>query len=109
MRYRWFAEKEGEDEREEDLQEKPEPSSDGKKRRALSRMELFGTLLSVAVLLYGMAVEDVPIIYFSLAFLVHELRSFAVLLGEPAGTFLGNMLRSLSIVLFLGAFFLTFF
>ncbi len=110
MRYRWFdvdgteKEKPGMPRRTE-RQEEPAPV---KKPRG-ARGELVGILLTVVVLLYGVATEDLPIIYLAMAFLVYEMRPFAMLLKAPVGPFLGNLLWGFSIALFFGAIFMAFF
>lgn len=102
LRYRWFAkDEEREDELGQPRQRMPiVPAKDPSTR--MKRGERAGLALSVVVLLYGAAVQDVPIVFVALAFLLYELRRFTYLLG-PRGEFLSNLLQGFSIVMFLGA------
>ena len=109
MRYRWFDEGEGDGKSEPPSTAKDPFSPAGVKKRILAREELIGGLLAVVVLVYGMATGDIPILFLALAFLAHGMRSFTKYLGKSAGPFLSNVLKGLSLALFVGAVFLAFF
>ena len=110
MRYRWFDE----EERKRKGRMPPETAEDvtmgaqRMRKRRVARMELFSAILAVVLFLYGLVMEDLPLLYLSAAFLLNAIRPFAPLLGEPIGPFLANLLWGFSIALFLGAIFLAF-
>lgn len=120
MRYKWFKTHEevyeelleAEEEAKKHKYEQPESidpaSPEGTKKRIVKRNELFGTLVAIVVLLYGLYQNDVPIIYVGLSFLLFEGRFLTKLLNEPKGEFLDRILYILSIFLFFGAFIIAF-
>lgn len=80
----------------------------GIKKRIAGRNELFGTVLAVIVLFYGIFNQDVPIVYVGLAFLIFEARFFTKFLQEPKASFFNRIMYILSIFLFFGAFIIAF-
>ncbi len=124
MRYKWFKthdevyEEMLENEREEKkkkytaaIEEKEyiDPASPrGIKKRIAGRNELFGTIVAIVVLLYGIFTADVPITYIGLAFLMFEARFLTKLLDKSKGEFVSRIMYILSIFLFFGAFVIAF-
>ena len=110
MRYRWFDEEERQRKGMMPLEEpEGQTGASSVKKRRVARMELFSAVIAAGLFLYGLATEDIPLLYLSAAFFLNAACPFAPLLGEPFGPFLANLLRGFSIVLFFGAFFLAFF
>ena len=110
MRYRWFDEEERKRKGKALSEAAEDPGSPAAwKKRRLARTELFASVIAAGVFLYGLATEDIPLLYLSAAFFLNAIRPFALMLGEPFGSFLANLLWGFSIALFLGAVFLAFF
>ena len=108
MRYRWFDKEKTQGGRPlSEAEGLPEVPSI--KKRRVARAELFGLLLSAVVFIYGLFVEDIPILFLATAFFLHKLRSYTGYLGEKAGAFLDNLFQGMSLALFVGALFMAFF
>ena len=69
----------------------------------ISRGERTGMVIAASVLFYALIAKDLPVAFFSLSFLLFEIRPLTVLLGGKAASMASNFLQGFSIALFFGA------
>ena len=114
MHYRWF-EKDRETQDEFGLPksraEQPTPSDppgQEETERIFTRGELTGIALASVFLLYSLFRQDIPMLLFSVAILLHALRKIASRSRHPRRHDLSNLLKGFSMSLFFGALLLLF-
>lgn len=124
MRYKWFKtheevyeemlEKEEEEKKKkytaaiEETEYIDPVSPRGIKKRIATRNEIFGTVIAIVVLLYGLFNADIPITYIGLSFLIFEARFLTKLLDKEKCDSVSRIMYILSIFLFFGAFIIAF-
>lgn len=104
MHYRWFEK----DQEKQDEFGLPKSRAEQQKdedppKNLFSRGEITGIVLSSVLLIYSLALLDIPILLFSAAFLLQVPRKFAARAQRPWGHELSNLLKGFSISLFFGA------
>jgi len=88
------------DEMEEETKKYIEPKQ---QVTTISRGERTGMVIAASVLFYALIAKDLPVAFFSLSFLLFEIRPLTVLLGGKAASMASNFLQGFSIALFFGA------
>ncbi len=97
------------EEKELEIERKKNFAKDADLRRKLTRAEMVGAALSVAMLAYSLSTYDKPLFFMAMSLLSHTLRP---LIGGLFGKYncpVQNALHGFSIVLFFGALFFLFF
>lgn len=97
------------EEKELEIERKKNSAKDADLRRKLTRAEMVGAALSVAMLAYSLSTYDKPLFFMAMSLLSHTLRP---LIGGLFGKYnrpVQNALHGFSIVLFFGALFFLFF
>ncbi len=97
------------EEKELEIERKKNFAKDADLRRKLTRAEMVGAALSVAMLAYSISTYDKPLFFMAMSLLSHTLRP---LIGGLFGKYnrpVQNALHGFSIVLFFGALFFLFF
>lgn len=116
MRYRWFDDGEHVDEfgmplsrgEIDRMEREEEHAAEPDAEHLYTRGEKVSIVLAAALLLAGLWTADGRLFLISAAFLLYEVRKIVEAFGGKEGHNLANVLKGFSIVLFFGAFFLTF-